>query len=36
MLEKRFTKLEILEMMERSSLKNITFREKLTFWFAVG
>ena len=35
-LEKRFTKLEILEMMEESGLKNIKFREKEPFWVMVG
>ena len=35
-LEKRFTKTEILEMMERSGLKNIKFRDNPPFWVAVG
>ena len=35
-LEKRFTKLEILFMMENSGLGNITFRDKPPFWVAVG
>ena len=35
-LEKRFTKLEILEMMKETGLKNIKFREKYPFWVAVG
>ena len=35
-LEKRFTKLEILKMMQKSGLKNIRFREKSPFWVAVG
>ena len=35
-LEKRFTKTEILEMMEGSGLKNIKFKDKPPFWVAVG
>ena len=35
-LEKRFTKTEILEMMEGSGLKNIKFKDNPPFWVAVG
>ncbi len=35
-LEKRFTKLEIQRMMERSGLENITFSNHAPYWCAVG
>ena len=35
-LEKRFTKKEILEMMNKSGLTNVKFSDKLPFWVAVG
>lgn len=35
-LEQRFTKKEIIEMMEQSGLKNITFSPKDPYWHAVG
>lgn len=35
-LEQRFTRQEILEMMERAGLERITFREDVPFWCAVG
>jgi len=34
-LERRFTKAEMKEMMERSGLENITFSQT-SFWTAVG
>ena len=36
MLEKRFTKLEIYEMINESRLKNIKFSDKSPFWVVVG
>lgn len=35
-LEQRFTRAEILEMMTAAGLTNITFRDSLPFWCAVG
>jgi len=35
-LEKRFTREQIRQMMERAGLKDIVFREKEPFWCAVG
>ena len=35
-LEKRFTKMEISEMMKEADLKNIKFSDKFPFWVAVG
>lgn len=35
-LEKRFTRIEILEMMESASLTDITFSQDEPFWCAVG
>ena len=35
-LEHRFTKKEILKMMEEAGLINIKFSEKTPFWVAVG
>ena len=35
-LEHRFTKKEILEMMEESGLTNIKFSNSIPFWVAVG
>lgn len=35
-LEKRFTKPEILELMTKANLENITFSDKAPFWHAVG
>jgi hypothetical protein len=35
-LEKRFTRPQIKEMMERSGLKEICFSDKAPFWCAIG
>ena len=35
-LEKRFTKMEILEMLEKAGLENIEFSNTAPFWCAVG
>ena len=35
-LEHRFTKTEILDMMENAGLINIKFNEKSPYWVAVG
>jgi hypothetical protein len=35
-LEKRFTKIQIEEMMLRAGLENINFSNDLPFWCAVG
>ena len=35
-LEKRFTKIEILEMMKESDLKNIKFNDNPPYWVAIG
>lgn len=35
-LEKRFTRPEILALMERSGLKNIKFSDQIPYWCAVG
>ena len=35
-IEKRFTKREILEMMNNSGLKNVTFSKTEPFWVCVG
>ena len=35
-LEKRFTKIQIVEMMKESGLINIKFNNKSPFWVAVG
>ena len=35
-LEKRFSKLQIKEMMERANLQNIKFSDQEPFWCAIG
>ena len=35
-LEKRFTKIQIKEMMERAGLKNIRFSTRVPYWCALG
>ncbi len=35
-LEKRFTRVEIQQMMEKAGLENISFSESVPFWCAVG
>ena len=35
-LEKRFTKIQIMDMMTKSGLKSITFSEDQPFWCAIG
>jgi hypothetical protein len=35
-LEKRFTKTEISQMMERAGLENLVFSDRAPYWCAVG
>ena len=35
-LEKRFTKAEIMKMMEDAGLENIVFSNKVPYWCALG
>ena len=35
-IEKRFTKIEILRMMEDAGLKNIKFSNNVPYWVALG